>query len=78
MNKNDVEQFLSEFKTKLDFFDIQFLDDGNKNFQALLELNITYLQKIEYLKKLKVENYLSRPNKDKLRINLGDFWEFGI
>jgi hypothetical protein len=78
MKKDDVEHFLAEFKTKLEIFDIVFLDERNKNTQALADLEITPIQRIEYLKKLKVENYLSGPNKDNLGISLSDYWEFGI
>jgi len=78
VKKDEVEHFLAEFKTKLEIFDIQFLDERNKNTQALADLDITHIQRIEYLKKLKVENYLSGPNEDKLGINLSDYWEFGM
>lgn len=78
VKKDEVEKFLSDFKTKLKVFDVHFLDERNKNTQALADLDITHIQRIDYLKELKVENYLSGPNKDKLGINLSDYWEFGI
>jgi hypothetical protein len=78
VKKDDVEQFLSDFKTKLEIFDVNFLDERNKNTQALADLDITHIHRIDYLKKLKMENYLSGPNKDKLGFNLSDYWEFGM
>lgn len=76
--KDEVKKFLSDFLTKLKIFDIFFLDERNKNTQALADLDITPLQRIDYIRKLKVENYSSGPHKDKLDFNFSDYWEFGI
>lgn len=78
MKKDDVEQFLAEFKTKLKIFHIYFLDDRKKNIQGLADLDITATKRIDYIKNLNVDNYCSGPNKDSLGLNLGDYWEFGI
>ena len=37
--REGVEKFLSQFKIKLEVFDIFFLDGREKNSQALLDLN---------------------------------------
>lgn len=78
IKKDEVEKFLSDFLTKLKVFDIIFLDERSKNMQALADLDITHIQRKDYLRKRKLENYSSGPNKDKLDVNLGDYWEFGI
>lgn len=78
VTKDEVEKFLSDFKTKLEIFDVHFLDERNKNTQALAELDITSNQRKECLKKLRIEDYSSGPNIDKLDLQLSEYWEFGI
>lgn len=74
--KNQVQQFLTDFKQKLNVFSIIFLD-RDKNLNALLELGITELQRLENIQRLKPENYSSGPNKDIYDPNIPDYWEFG-
>lgn len=78
MKKYDVEHFLSDFKTKLKIYNIIYRDDRGKNLQALADLEINQAQRTEFISKLKVEDYCSGPNKDKLYKNMPDYWEFGI
>ncbi len=74
--KNQVQQFLKDFKQKLDVFSIIYLD-RDKNRNALLELGITELQRLENIKSLKPENFHSGPNKDTNDPNMPEYWEFG-
>ncbi len=75
--KSEIESFLKEFKLKLETFDIFFLR-REKNLQALLDLEITPRQRIEYLKKLKVEDYYRGPTDDGFDPDSLPFWEFGM
>lgn len=70
----EVETFLSTFKTKMEVFDVIFLN-RDKNLQALIDLEITRISRKEILKELKVEDYYRGPIKD---VDHGpDLWEFG-
>lgn len=77
MTKQDIENFLVDFIEKMKVFDIVF-ENRDKNSEALFELDITPLQRIEYIQKLKLENYVSGPNKDTNDSRRPDFWEFAI
>lgn len=39
--REDVEKFLSEFRTKVEIFHIIYRDDRNKNLETMAELAIT-------------------------------------
>ncbi len=74
--KDDVEKFLKEFKTKMDFMGIIFRDDRGKNAQTILDLEITPGKRKEILKKLEYKDYSEGPLADNL--NKGsDMWVFG-
>ena len=75
--KREIEHFLEEFKVKLKTFDIFFLN-RDKNEQTLYDLEITPKQRIEYLNKLKAEDYYKGPVEDKYDPESLPFWEFGI
>lgn len=70
----EVEAFLSAFKSKLEVFDVVFLD-RDKNLQALIDLEITRVGRKETLKKLEITDYYRGPTKD--RDDGPDLWEFG-
>ena len=55
--KHEVEHYLNDFKTKMRFFQIIFLDDRGKNSQALLDLEISPNRRKEIIEKLTVEDY---------------------
>ncbi len=74
--KEKVEQFLREFKTKKQFFDIIFRDERGKNSAALAELEITPIQREEVLDKLICEDYSEGPLEDTL-YGIADLWVFG-
>ncbi len=44
--RSEVEQFLSQFKVKLDIWGIIFLDGREKNMQALADLNISRFERL--------------------------------
>jgi len=47
-----VEQFLSQLKMKMEVFGVFFLDERGKNAQALLDLNITRLERMAVVKSI--------------------------
>lgn len=78
MIKEDVQQFLEDFKTKLSVFKIVYRDDRDKNLQALAELEITGTERTELIKSLKAQDYCAGPTKNELYKNHPDYWEFGL
>lgn len=72
----EVERFLNDFHQKVKVFDILFLDDREKNIQALQELNITRAMRMEVVKSITVDDYSEGPIKNLLN-RLGDLWVFG-
>jgi hypothetical protein len=65
--KQEVEQYLNEFKAKTAFFQIIFLDDRGKNTQALADLDFTPIKRKEIIEKLVFEDYSEGPLEEKMR-----------
>ena len=76
IDRDDVENFLNDFKFKLDFFGIFFRDDRSKNALTLSELGITSNDRKTILKDLQVEEYSEGPIIEALYGN-ADMWIFG-
>lgn len=74
--RHDVEQFLAQFKMKLEVFGVFFLDGREKNAQALLDLNISRLERMAVVKSIEVEDYSEGPIRDVLN-DYGEMWVFG-
>lgn len=74
--REEVESFLSQFKIKLEVFDIFFLDLREKNSQALLDLGISRLERLEVVKSIQIENYSDGPIVDDLN-SFKEMWVFG-
>lgn len=72
----EVEQFLSQFKMKLEVFGVFFLDGREKNAQALLDLNISRLERMAVVKSIEVKDYSEGPIRDALN-DYGEMWVFG-
>ena len=75
--KSEIKSFLDEFKIKMKTFGIVF-KDREKNIQALYDLEITAIQRNEYLLSLRVEDYYRGPKTDSFDPESSSFWEFGI
>ena len=75
--KEEVEYFLNKFFAKLSVYDI-FFKNREKNFNTLLELEITASQRLEYIKKLTVKNYFRGPIQDAFDPKSPPNWEFGM
>ncbi|MCC6600762.1 MAG: type II toxin-antitoxin system MqsR family toxin [Crocinitomicaceae bacterium] len=74
VTKSEVEAFLNTFKAKIEVFDVIFLN-RDKNHRALIDLEMTSVNRKELLKELRVEDYFRGPTKD---VDNGpDLWEFG-
>lgn len=72
----EVEQFLSQFKVKLEIWGIVFLDGREKNIQALADLNISRFERMNIIKSIQVEDYSEGPIRDILN-DYGEMWVFG-
>jgi hypothetical protein len=74
-SKDEVQSFLSDFHTKRKFYGIYFNDNRRKNTIALLELEITYLRRLE-IESLCVEDFTEGPLDDALH-GIAAMWVFG-
>ncbi|HEX3935292.1 MAG TPA: hypothetical protein VHW43_11475, partial [Puia sp.] len=61
--KREVERFLEELKEKIRFFEIRFRQ-RDKNLQALADLDIVAIKRLEYIMNLKAEDYYAGPKND--------------
>jgi hypothetical protein len=73
----EVESFIKGLIEKINVFDIAFRP-RNKNLDALAELDISPVERIEYLMNLRAEDYCSGPNKDTYDPANPDYYEFGV
>jgi len=74
--KQEVERFLNDFKTKMGIFHILFMDNRGKNAQALMDLEISPIKRIEILKKLALEDYSQGPLEENMH-GIPPMWVFG-
>lgn len=74
--ETDAQLFLNEFHQKLRIWEILFRDDRQKNFQALLKLEITSAKRREIIEALKIADYSEGPLTDTLN-NGSPLWLFG-
>lgn len=72
----EVKTFLDQFNIKAQVFGIRFRDDRRKNSEALLQLEITHLQREVIVKSLQVQDYVEGPVIDLLNKE-GEMWVFG-
>ena len=73
---DEVKAFLDQFNVKAQIFGIRFRDDRGKNRDALLQLDITPLQREVIVKNLFVHDYVEGPVIDELN-KKGEMWVFG-
>ena len=72
----EVRAFLEQFNIKAQVFGIIFRDDRQKNRKALLELDITPMQRELIVKSLLPQDYVEGPVIDVLNKE-GEMWVFG-
>jgi hypothetical protein len=73
--KEEVEAFLTDFKSKMEVFDIVFHRSRGENLRTVLELELNNMAVRKCVAELIVEDYYKGPTKD--RDDGPDFWEFG-
>lgn len=74
--RGEVEQFLNQFKVKLDIWGVFYMDDREKNKQTMVQLNFRNLERLNVVKSIVVEDYSEGPIKDELN-GFGEMWVFG-
>ena len=72
----DVKAFLDQFNIKAEVFGIVFRDDRPKNRKALVQLDLTQLQREVIVKSLLPQDYVEGPVIDVLN-QKGEMWVFG-
>lgn len=72
----EVSAFLEQFNIKTQVYGILFRDDRSKNNNALLELDITQLQRELIVKSLLPQDYVDGPVIDELN-KQKEMWVFG-
>lgn len=75
-NEGEVTSFLDTFKVKLRVWGVLFIDNRNKNLQALLDLEITSLERREIIESLVVSDYCEGPIDDE-KYEERKLWIFG-
>ncbi len=73
---HEVETFLSDFKIKSDVFGLYFRDTRQKNTQALLDLELTPIKRLEIIKSITAKDYSEGPINDDL-FGIASLWVFG-
>lgn len=75
-SKEQVKNYLKEFKVKMDIWDIVFLDDRGKNSQTLADLELMPNDRKKILEKLEVEDYCQGPLEE-TQYGGSEMWVFG-
>lgn len=71
-----MDSFLSEFHQKMKIFEIRYRDDRGKNFQALLDLEISPASRTKIIESLISNDYVEGPIPDTLNAG-APLWVFG-
>lgn len=72
----NVQDFLNNFKVKLEIWGVLFRDDRGKNLKTLLELEISTEFRKKVLSELEVEDFCEGPLNDTL-YGEASMWVFG-
>ncbi len=73
--RNEVEQFLNQFKVKLKVFDVVYIG-RDKNAQALLDVEWVPAVRTKILENLEAEDYCEGPLEETIH-GAGNMWVFG-
>jgi hypothetical protein len=76
VTKQEVENFLKEFKGKMKIWDVLFRSDRDSNIQALADLDIRPIDRKKILENLKATDYSEGPLEEKLHGG-SNMWVFG-
>lgn len=77
IDSESVNKFLDELKAKISINKIFILDDRGKNFQALLDLEITGKERLKCLGDLEPTDYSEGPLKENFYGGKQEMWVFG-
>ena len=75
--KDEVRQFLKDFKDKMQFWDVVFLDDRGKNAQTLADLELRPAERKKILEGICVEDYSQGPLEEQWH-GASFMWVFGV
>lgn len=75
--KDEVDNFLRQLKDKTRFFEVAFRP-RDKNLDAIAEIDILPMDRINTLLQLTSDNYYTGPNKDTFNHTKPDYYEFGV
>jgi len=75
--RNEVEIFLKELKGKIRFFEVAFRP-RDKNLDALADLDIVPIKRVDYLLNLTPDHYYSGPKNDTYDTTRPVYYEFGM
>lgn len=75
-SKEKVEEFLREFREKLKFRGVFFLDERGKNFETLTLLDIRPMDREKILAELTIEKYSEGPKPEEMH-GTKEMWVFG-
>jgi hypothetical protein len=76
-DQTTVSKFLRNFKEKMKYFDILFLDDRGKNTRTLAILEVTPRTRKELLEALEVQDYSQGPLAEAMFGGGAEMWVFG-
>nr|WP_288935776.1 hypothetical protein [uncultured Allomuricauda sp.] len=75
-SKEQVKNYLKEFKVKMSVWDVVFLDDRGKNSQTLADLESMPNERKNILEKLEVDDYCEGPLEE-TQYGGSEMWVFG-
>lgn len=75
-NLSEVNSFLNLMRVKMRIWQIRFLDERGKNFEAIGHLEIRPVQRQKIIEELIPEDYSEGPIIDKMN-GWGEMWIFG-
>jgi hypothetical protein len=76
ISKEKVDEFLKDFKIKMKFWGVVFLDDRGKNFETLTQLDIRPKDREQILEELIAEDYAEGPKPEEM-YGTKEMWVFG-
>lgn len=76
ITKDQIIQFLKEFRVKKNIWGILYRDDRGKNAQTLADLEIRPIEREKIIDSIEVEDYSEGPLIDTLN-KAADMWVFG-
>jgi hypothetical protein len=75
-SKEEVGEFLKEFKEKMKFWGVLFFDDRGKNFETLTQLDIRPKDREQILEELAIEDFAEGPKPEEM-YGTKEMWVFG-